>query len=91
MIKISVSEKHKNIKIIDSYFFDNKHFQIEVLQQLLEDYPWFRGRSLKSYLREWRCHNRLYKLGIKPESTKDCDLNVDESLIRRIVYFFLGF
>ena len=90
-MKIAVSEEHKNIKIIDSYLFDDKDYQIKVIKSLMEDYPWFKERSVKSYVREWRTHNRLYRLHFKVESTKDCDLNVDESLIRRFFYFFLGF
>ena len=90
-MKIKVDERHKNIKLIDSWFITDKRHQKQIISELLEDYEWFRGRSLKSYLREWRSHNRLYRLNIKVESTKDCDLNVNESLFRRFCYFFLGF
>lgn len=90
-MEIIVSEKHKNIKIVDSYLVTDKHKQQKIVAGLLALHPWFRERSLNSYVREWRSHNRLYRLHFKVESTKDCDLNVEESLIRRFFYFFLGF
>ena len=31
-------------------------------------------RSFDSYVREWKAHNRLYKLGLFKSHTKDCDL-----------------
>ena len=48
------------------------------------------SRTKASYLREWKAHNTLYEWGISPERTGSVDLNDDESLLRRICYFFLS-
>lgn len=89
-MKIHVDAEHKNIKLVDSWFIEDRSMQKQILQELLESYEWFRARSLKSYLREWRAHNLLYHLGLFEERTKDTDLNVNEYWYRRLVYFFLG-
>lgn len=47
-------------------------------------------RSKKSLLREWRAHNVLYRWGYKKERTGSVDFNQNESLGRRIGYFFLS-
>lgn len=82
---------YKNIQIRDSYKMTSRSQQIRVIKILYDRYKWFRIRSVKSYVRELRTHNRLYKLGLFKSRTKDCDLNPDESILRRIGYFFLGF
>lgn len=47
-------------------------------------------RSDKSWIKEWKAHNVLYKWGIEPDRTKDVDLNEDETLLRRICYSLLS-
>lgn len=85
------NEESKNITIQDGYLTTDKEIQKVIIQQLLDKYEWFRVRSLKSYLREWRAHNRLYRWGLFKTRTKDVDLNVHEYWWRRLGYFFLGF
>ena len=86
-----VDEACLNITIKDSYKYKDRETQIATIKIFLTSYEWFRGRSLKSYIREWRAHNRLYTLGIFKSRTKDVDLNVHEKWYRRLGYFFLGF
>ena len=47
-------------------------------------------RSLKSWIKEWKAHNRLYKLGLFRSHTVDCDLEENEKLHRLIAYQVLG-
>lgn len=47
-------------------------------------------RTKKSLIREWAAHNFLYEHNYKRERTKDTDLDQNESLFRRIGYFFLS-
>jgi hypothetical protein len=47
-------------------------------------------RSITSWLREWKAHNYLYDMGYEKARTGSVDLNENESLIRRIGYFFLA-
>lgn len=47
-------------------------------------------RSLQSWMKEWKAHNRLYKLGLFKSHTKDCDLEENEKKHRLMVYEILG-
>lgn len=80
-----------NIKIIDSYKLNNKKEMKSVIEEVLNKTPLYhQTRSVKALVREWRSHNILYKLGLFKTHTKDCDLESNEKLHRRFVYFFLG-
>ena len=76
-----------NIKIINSTKLtkkeDIKNFLVEVPLGLV-------NRTDKSALNEWIAHNRLYKLGLFKNRTKDCDITQGESLFRRICYWILS-
>lgn len=47
-------------------------------------------RTNQSYTREWLGHNRLYKLGIKKQNTKDVDLNENISIWEEILWLIIG-
>ena len=86
-LQVKISKKNKNIKIVDSYKMTNKKDMIYFLNTLTLDLI---DRSAKSCLNEWIAHNRLYKLGLFKEHTRDCDLSANESLFRRICYWVLS-
>ena len=89
--KLRVQVFPKNIKIIDSYTIKSKKEMKKILLEILEKAPlYYKKRSINSLIREWRFHNRLYKLGLFVSHTKDCDFESDEALYRRIFYFFFG-
>lgn len=46
-------------------------------------------RSVNSYVREWRGHNRLYKRGILPSHTKEVDLEEYIGVLGKIKGIFL--
>lgn len=85
-----INKSGQNIKIIDSFKYTDRETQVVTIRMFMNRYNWFCGRSLKSYVREWRAHNRLYKLGLFKDRTKDVDLNVHEKWYRRLGYFILG-
>ena len=79
-----------NIRIVDSYKTRKK-------EDMLETLIWFKlktgfrsRRSIDSWIREWKAHNRLYKLKLFIDHTKDCDLEELESWHRRLCYFIIG-
>lgn len=79
----------ENFRIIDSWQYKDKSLMTKFIELHLTTAP-FNRRSVKSYLREWRVHNLLYKFHIAKESTRDTDLNINEKLIYRIGYFLLS-
>jgi len=48
------------------------------------------SRSINSYAREWRGHNRLYRMGICRDRTKDADLEENTNLFINLVWLILG-
>lgn len=93
-IEIEVIFAPKNIKIINSYkIIKSKDMKacIDLIgrEAVLSNFYWYK-RSDKSWLREWKAHNLLYRLNCKRSSTKDTDLSEDESMFRRIGYFILS-
>ena len=89
--KLIIQVTPKNIKIKNSYLIQNKKEMKEIILEILEKASLYnKKRSINSLVREWRCHNRIYKLGLFVSHTKDCDLESNEALYRRIFYFFFG-
>ena len=92
-INIVVSFFTGNIHIKDSYQVKNDEDKKCLLDAVMNSNEYITGnysRTKTSYLREWKAHNVLYEWGVFPERTRSVDLNNDESLFRRICYFFLS-
>lgn len=92
-INITVSFLKGNIYIKDSYQIKNDRDKEYLLDTIINSNEYIMGnysRTKTSYLREWKAHNTLYEWGVSPERTGSVDLNNDESLFRRICYFFLS-
>ena len=79
------------ITVYDSYLVKDDDTKRAVISKLLSQAPDFPRRDVGSLLREWKAHNILYGWGIRPESTRDVDLDVGEPLWRRMAYWFLAF
>lgn len=65
------------------------------MREILEEFKRMTGykskRSTRSWIREWKAHKRLYKLGIARSHTKDCDLEEEIKWWLEIVYMLVGF
>lgn len=48
------------------------------------------NRTNKSYEREIKAHNRLYKLGLYKDHTKDCNLEENIKWYYELIYFIIG-
>ena len=79
-----------NCKICNSFLIVKKYLKLEFINFLRETHSLFRLRSAKSYYREWKAHNLLYKLHILRCSTRDTDLCIYEYMWRRIGYFIIS-
>lgn len=82
-----------NIHIEDSYQVvkrkDMKDFLSIILDASLNR-GIFYSRKIRSWIREWKAHNLLYRLGIKKDRTGSVDLDECESKLRRFGYFILS-
>ena len=80
-----------NIKIKQSYIITNIKRMEEILTTILERTTIYKTkRTLKSLLKEWKSHNRLYKIHLFRKHTSDCDLESNQKLFYKIAYFILG-
>lgn len=80
-----------NIKIKQSYIITNTKRMEEILMTILERTTIYESeRTLKSLLKEWKSHNRLYKMHLFRKHTSDCDLESNQKLFYKIAYFILG-
>ena len=80
----------KGVSIIDSYKVTNVKDMIIILR-LFQLRTYYKSRrTLKSWVKEWKAHNRLYKLGLFKSHTKDCDFEENEKWWRLLAYQILG-
>lgn len=79
------------IKIMDSYKITDRAKMKEILYAIQCKHPELDfNRGYNDLVCEWVAHNRMYKWGIKPEKTKDVDLQFEESKINKIIWNILG-
>lgn len=82
-----------NIHITDSYKITDADDMYSVLDSIRFAHPncrVFKKRGYESMIREWKSHNRLYRLGLWKEHTKDVDLNWPQKWYEKVIYFILG-
>lgn len=87
---VKIQYDSKNIHIVNSYLVNNKSKMFTILILFKEVTKYKSKRTLKSWIREWKAHNRLYRVGLFRSHTRDCDLEENEKLHRLIVYQILG-
>lgn len=90
VLGVKIQYNNSNVRIINSYKVKSRVYMKMVLQEFLKRTGYKSKRSIKSWLKEWKAHNRLYKLGLYKTHTVDCDLEENEKLHRLIIYEFLG-
>lgn len=103
---IEASVNDSNTQILNSYRIkkikDMKHIIKSLRNNLIcqvirdkniwgneNDYALF-NRTIAGMIIEWRAHNLLYALNIKPFNTVSVDLNIGEPWYRKIGYFILS-
>ena len=88
--KVKINYDEKNIRIVNSFKINKIEDMILILRIFQIRTGYKSKRSLRSWIKEWKAHNRLYKLGLFKSHTKDCDLEENEKWWRLLVYQFLG-
>jgi hypothetical protein len=88
-LKITITKK--NIRIENSYQITNQDKMKEILEEILQrDTDYKTNRNIKSLMREWNSHNRLYKLKIFRKYNKNCNLKYKVNIFGKIIYLLLG-
>lgn len=92
--EVNYKIEFSNTRIYNSYQIKKIKDMKNILLYIREKYPTqvlsHNQRSLFGMINEWRAHNLLYKLGIARERTKHVDLNLGDTIPRRVGYFFLS-
>ena len=81
-----------NTKVYDGYLYSNSEIE-QVVKEIIRTrkelgLPVTRTES--SYISEWKTHNRLYKLGIQRNRTRDVDLEEEINPTRNFLYSIFG-
>ena len=90
ILGVDIYYNAENIRIVNSYKIEDTKMMSLILRTFVTITEYKSKRSLKSWLKEWKSHNRLYKLGLFKSHTVDCDLEENEKLHRLIAYQILG-
>ena len=88
-LTFEVSDDGRCVTVFNSYTVDTISQKALFVIQIVLSLPAMKRRSLASYVREWQAHNILYGWGLFKNHTKDVDLEVDESWIRRLGYYII--
>lgn len=87
---MKVEYTKKKTTIYDSYLIKNVSKEVkEIIKERMEK-GYETNRTLNSYIRETKAHNRLYKLGLFKKHTKSTDLEENIKLWKEIAYFIIG-
>lgn len=87
---VEIQYNSQNVRIVNSYEVRNVKDMIIILRLFKIKTDYCSKRNLKSWIKEWKAHNRLYRLGLFRSHTKDCDLEENEKLHRLMAYQILG-
>jgi hypothetical protein len=91
--KIEYTYSKDNVHIQDSFAITSKEEMMTILNAIRVEAAkndYFYDRDNKSWLTEWRAHNRLYNWGFIEEKTGSVDLSESESKIRLFLYSILA-
>ena len=84
---LKIIYNNENIKIVDSYKINTEYLMKYILLHFIKETNYKSKRSIESWIREWKFHNTLYRLGLFKSHTRDCDLEENESKIRLLIYW----
>lgn len=86
---VTIQYNKDNVRIVDSYKVKEKDMR-SILCMFLYEVGTIYERPIYSWIKEWKAHNRLYKLGLFRNHTRDCDLEENEKWYRLLAYQILG-
>ena len=89
-IKLKITYTENNTHVENSYLATDLDLEVGYIirERYLRSLP--QTRSFDSYVREWRAHNRLYKIHYKRSHTKDVDLEEPIKWYRELAYWIIG-
>lgn len=91
-LKFGISISKNNTKIINSHVLSNNEVEklVTIIFRERKRLGYIITRTKASYIKEIIVHNRLYKLGMFRNRTKDTDIEEPINKILEIMYFIFG-
>lgn len=89
-IKLKITYTENNTHVENSYLATNLDLEVGYIirERYLRSLP--QTRSFDSYVREWKAHNNLYKLGLFKSHTKHVDLEEPIKWYYELIYWLIG-
>ena len=87
---LNIEYNNSNIKIKESYKIESEYLMNYILVKFKQETSYESKRTIKSWIKEWKSHNKLYKLGLFKNHTADCDLKENEKWYRLLFYEIIG-
>lgn len=89
---IEVTCDSDTIKIEKSYIINNEEKMELILNSIFErTEEFFVLRKMKTFIKEWKYHNRLYKMHIFRKKNKNLTLKKEQSKWSKFMCAILGF
>lgn len=90
ILRVKIRYSDNCVTIMNSYEIEDES-EMRLILRLFKMRTGYRSkRSLTSWIKEWRAHNRLYEMKIARSKTKDCDLEEEIERWREIAYYIIG-
>ena len=90
ILGITIQYNDENVRIVNSYKIKNTFVIKYILTEFVHQTDYCSRRSIRSWVKEWKAHTRLYRLGLFKTHTQDCDLEEHEKLHRLLIYENIG-
>ncbi len=90
---MEINYSQNNTQVKNSYLLSTKNAIREEVEEIVDYRKMTKRpvtRSINSYVREWRGHNRLYNWGLFRNHTRDVDLNENNNIIEELLWLILG-
>ena len=89
---MEIEYHEKYTKVYDGYKYTNSEIKqaVKLIIEKRKELGLPITRTESSYVNEWITHNRLYKLGIEKNHTRDVDLEENIDTIRNFLYSIFG-
>lgn len=93
--KVTILFYEDSTKVTNSYLLTDKEIEqvanyIAYCRSCLYDWKCICLRDEKSYIREIKAHNKLYKMGLFISHTIDTDLEENITPLNKLAWFILG-
>lgn len=88
--KLKTTYEEDNTHVENSYLATDISFEVGYIirERYIRHLP--QTRKFDSYVREWKAHNNLYKLGLFKSHTKDVDLEEPIKWYYELIYWLIG-